>query len=132
MLARANTDSAPRCIIFPVEIDMCGLVARLRPGAAINVGRGISLVSAAAERLRHRGPDGWRLRAVGHAVLGHRRLSIIDVARGGQPLLSEDGRIALVRNGEIYNHERLGARLEERPRRPRSGAAGGARGAARW
>jgi asparagine synthase (glutamine-hydrolysing) len=80
------------------------------------VGRGISLVSAAVERLRHRGPDGSGLHAVGHAVLGHRRLSIIDVARGGQPLLSEDGRIALVCNGEIYNHESLRARLEERHR----------------
>lgn len=93
---------------------MCGLAVRLNPGAALNVGRGVCLVSTAVDRLSHRGPDGYGIRAAGHAVLGHRRLSIVDVAGGGQPLLSEDGRITLVCNGEIYNHQRLRARLEAR------------------
>jgi asparagine synthase (glutamine-hydrolysing) len=80
----------------------------------MNASGDIGLVSTAVERLHHRGPDGSGFRTVGDAVLGHRRLSIIDVARGGQPLLSEDGRVALVCNGEVYNHEGLRARLEER------------------
>ena len=93
---------------------MCGLVACLRPGATLNIASDISRVSTAVERICHRGPDGSGLHTVGDAVLGHRRLSIIDVAGGRQPLLSEDGRVALVCNGEIYNHESLRARLEER------------------
>jgi asparagine synthase (glutamine-hydrolysing) len=73
--------------------------------------------------LRHRGPDeagsferDFRLRA-GHGsmpgiALGHRRLSIIDVAGGHQPLANEDGSIWVVFNGEIYNHRQLRQRLE--------------------
>jgi asparagine synthase (glutamine-hydrolysing) len=58
------------------------------------------------EALRHRGPDdfGYRYfrgRSVG---LGHRRLSIVDVATGAQPMTGEDGRIWVTYNGEIYNH----------------------------
>ncbi|MGE0393536.1 MAG: asparagine synthase B [Vicinamibacterales bacterium] len=89
-------------------------MARVTQGDTVNVGRGVRLVSAAAGRLRHRGPDGSGLRAVRHAVLAHCRLSIVDVARGGQPLQSEDGRLTLVCNGEIYNHESLRARLTTR------------------
>jgi len=57
----------------------------------------------------HRGPDGegsWADPS-GRATLAHRRLSVIDIAGGGQPMCSEDGRIALVFNGEIYNYREL-------------------------
>ena len=92
---------------------MCGIVAACRPsGSAANIECETDLVHAAVERIRHRGPDGSGLRAAGDVVLGHRRLSIIDVAGGAQPLLNEDGRIALVCNGEIYNHVALRASLE--------------------
>ncbi|HEX7023837.1 MAG TPA: asparagine synthase (glutamine-hydrolyzing), partial [Gemmatimonadales bacterium] len=59
------------------------------------------------DSLTHRGPDdaGFYLRpGIG---LGHRRLSIVDVARGHQPMASEDGRYQVVYNGEIYNHPSL-------------------------
>ncbi len=73
--------------------------------------------------LRHRGPDDsgthisdFKLRAAYGAVpgvaLGHRRLSVIDVAGGHQPLSNEDGTIWIVFNGEIYNHHALRQRLE--------------------
>ena len=54
--------------------------------------------------LQHRGPDGEGLFVGESVVLGHRRLSIIDLAGGAQPLRSADGAIQLVANGEIYNY----------------------------
>jgi len=63
----------------------------------------------------HRGPDGGALFADGPVVLGHRRLSIVDLSEAGrQPLLNEDGRVAAIVNGEIYNHEQLRADLERK------------------
>jgi len=75
------------------------------------------------DALRHRGPDDqgsyisdFRLRSAYGAqpgvALGHRRLSIIDVAGGHQPLSNEDGTIWITFNGEIYNHRQLRRRLE--------------------
>jgi asparagine synthase (glutamine-hydrolysing) len=62
--------------------------------------------------LRHRGPDGAGLHLGPHVALGHRRLSIVDVAHGSQPMQSEDGRYVLSYNGEIFNHPELKPRLE--------------------
>ncbi|HEX8238408.1 MAG TPA: XrtA/PEP-CTERM system amidotransferase [Allosphingosinicella sp.] len=69
-------------------------------------------VRTMADTLAHRGPDGsgvWTAPGVG---LGHRRLSIIDLATGDQPMLSADGRLALSYNGEIYNFREVRAELE--------------------
>ena len=63
---------------------------------------------------RHRGPDGEGLAVCGCAVLGHRRLAIIDPAGGAQPMTDESGRITIVCNGEIYNHETLREELAAR------------------
>jgi asparagine synthase (glutamine-hydrolysing) len=57
--------------------------------------------------LQHRGPDGAGFLTRGNAALGHRRLSIIDVHGGAQPIANEDGRIHVVFNGEIYNFVEL-------------------------
>ena len=59
--------------------------------------------------MAHRGPDGEGFWAdpLGRAALAHRRLSIIDIAGGRQPMCGDDGRIALVFNGEIYNYREL-------------------------
>jgi asparagine synthase (glutamine-hydrolysing) len=62
--------------------------------------------------LRHRGPDGDGSYRDDNIALGHRRLSIIDVDGGAQPLANEDGTIHLVSNGEIYNSPELRQRLE--------------------
>lgn len=56
------------------------------------------------ERLTHRGPDDADSKQVGRTWLGHRRLSIVDVDGGRQPLANEDETLFLVANGEIYNH----------------------------
>jgi asparagine synthase (glutamine-hydrolysing) len=58
------------------------------------------------DRIKHRGPDGSGHRQVGGAWLGHRRLAIVDVAGGTQPLVDEHGHV-FVGNGEIYNHAAL-------------------------
>src|SRR5262245_6116095 len=66
------------------------------------------------DALAHRGPDdagAW----IGHTVgLGHRRLSIVDLGGGHQPMSNEDGTIWIAFNGEIYNHRELRPLLEER------------------
>jgi asparagine synthase (glutamine-hydrolysing) len=55
----------------------------------------------------HRGPDEGSLHLEPGVGLGHRRLSIIDVATGQQPLFNEDGSVVVVFNGEIYNYQEL-------------------------
>ncbi len=63
--------------------------------------------------LSHRGPDGsnaW-LSADRQAAFGHARLSVIDLAGGGQPMVSADGHLVITFNGEIYNYKRLRAEL---------------------
>ncbi|MFA7230137.1 MAG: asparagine synthase (glutamine-hydrolyzing) [Victivallaceae bacterium] len=62
----------------------------------------------------HRGPDDSGIFADSRAALGHRRLSIIDLSNGHQPLGNEDGSVQIVFNGEIYNHDELRQRLETR------------------
>jgi asparagine synthase (glutamine-hydrolysing) len=62
--------------------------------------------------LRHRGPDGEGAFRDELVSLGHRRLSIIDLEGGAQPLYNVEGTIALVCNGEIYNYRELRSRLE--------------------
>jgi asparagine synthase (glutamine-hydrolysing) len=72
------------------------------------------------ETLAHRGPDdaGVWCSPTGRAVLGHRRLSIVDVSHSGhQPMGNEDGSVWVVFNGEIYNHAELRAELQARGHR---------------
>ena len=71
-------------------------------------------------RLEHRGPDDEGEVTVGDNWLGHRRLSIVDVESGHQPLVREDQQLWLVGNGEVYNHEDVRAELGDAPYRTRS------------
>jgi asparagine synthase (glutamine-hydrolysing) len=64
------------------------------------------------ERLAHRGPDGEGYFLTPEASLGHRRLAIIDVPGGAQPMTTADGRFTIIFNGEIYNFRKLRAELE--------------------
>ena len=79
---------------------MCGIVAqygRLDPEEAERM----------LSRLIHRGPDDEGTTRIGDAWLGHRRLSIVDVSGGKQPLRTPRGELSLVGNGEVYNHEEI-------------------------
>src|SRR5438477_9613747 len=69
------------------------------------------------EVLAHRGPDGGGLHTDGALGIGMRRLSIIDLKTGNQPLANEDGSIWVVFNGEIYNYRELTAELLEKGHR---------------
>lgn len=89
---------------------MCGLAALLSPDTLSREGAMPRMLKA----LAHRGPDGEGVYHDAHVSLGHRRLSIIDLEGGAQPLRSRDGRIQLVANGEIYNYRELRKRLEQR------------------
>ncbi|MGI9500831.1 MAG: asparagine synthase (glutamine-hydrolyzing) [Geminicoccaceae bacterium] len=74
--------------------------------------------------IAHRGPDGENLLVENGIGLGHRRLAIIDVAGGDNPLEDAERRVALVFNGEIYNHLELRRELEAGGARPRTGSDG--------
>jgi asparagine synthase (glutamine-hydrolysing) len=67
--------------------------------------------------LRHRGPDDEGYYVDGPVALGHRRLNIIDLATGHQPIANETGTVHAMLNGEIYNYRDLAARLRERGHR---------------
>jgi asparagine synthase (glutamine-hydrolysing) len=71
----------------------------------------VRLVGAMCGVIRHRGPDDEGVLVAPGVGLGMRRLSIIDLATGHQPIGSEDGSIQVVFNGEIYNYRELGAEL---------------------
>lgn len=101
---------------------MCGIAGYAsRPG-----GRSpdVALLEAMLSTLAHRGPDGESTFIDGATGLGHRRLAIIDVAGGDNPLYDNDEQLALVFNGEIYNHLELRADLEALGARPRTGSDG--------
>jgi asparagine synthase (glutamine-hydrolysing) len=66
---------------------------------------------AMRDTMVHRGPDDEGLFVEGPVGLAARRLSIIDLAHGHQPISTEDGAVTVVQNGEIYNHEQLRAEL---------------------
>lgn len=66
-----------------------------------------------SQRQRHRGPDWSGVYVDAGAILIHERLAIVDPAGGSQPLLSQDGGLALAVNGEIYNHTELKAELAQ-------------------
>jgi asparagine synthase (glutamine-hydrolysing) len=78
------------------------------------------MAAAMGAALAHRGPDGDGTRTIGDATLGCRRLAIIDVAGGAQPLANETGDVVAVCNGEIYNHATLRDRLVARGHRFRT------------
>lgn len=65
-----------------------------------------------SKKIRHRGPDWSGIYADSKAILAHERLSIVDPASGKQPLFSEDRKLVLAANGEIYNHRQLRKQFE--------------------
>jgi asparagine synthase (glutamine-hydrolysing) len=91
---------------------MCGIAARFAAQGGL-ASQAVHEVAAMTESLRHRGPDGsGLLDRQPIAVLGHRRLSIIDVAQGHQPMGTPDGDLWITFNGEIYNYRELRRQLE--------------------
>jgi asparagine synthase (glutamine-hydrolysing) len=86
---------------------ICGVALSSRSTARVDVG----LIERMRDVLQHRGPDGAGIFIEEGIALGHRRLSIVDVAHGQQPMASEDGTLQIVYNGEVFNHPSLSEEL---------------------
>jgi len=97
---------------------MCGIVGivKLNQRETVDEAR----LKRMRDVLRHRGPDGEGLWIEGPVGLGMRRLAIVDVAGGRQPMANEDGTVWIVYNGEVYNHADLRPELEQRGHRYRT------------
>jgi asparagine synthase (glutamine-hydrolysing) len=101
------------------EVDplMCGIAGfMLREGVHPNPDE----LGRMAAALAHRGPDDRGIHCSGQVGLAQTRLSIIGLASGHQPMVSEDGLLALAANGEVYNYIELNAALRERGRHPQT------------
>ena len=83
---------------------MCGIC-----GAASTTSRAVSVdaVERGCAAIRHRGPDHGAVKNLGHCVLGYRRLRVIDLATGDQPVTNETGDVTVVFNGELYGFDAL-------------------------
>ena len=84
---------------------MCGIAGWIGPSNQ-------ELLTKVRDSIRHRGPDDGRSFFDSQVSLGHRRLNIVDLATGGQPMFSEDRTLVIVFNGEIYNHPKLKIELQ--------------------
>ncbi len=89
---------------------MCGIAGIIAPSHE-------SVIRAMTDTMVHRGPDGDGYFSDDILSLGHRRLSIIDLEGGQQPISNEDGNLQLVCNGEIYNSPELRRELQQRGHR---------------
>jgi asparagine synthase (glutamine-hydrolysing) len=95
---------------------MCGIAGILNPRGPIEE----ELLNRMCRALEHRGPDSGGTHLEPGVGLGCRRLAIIDIEGGDQPIFNEDGTVAVVMNGEIYNHVELRKQLLQRGHRFRS------------
>src|SRR5919199_5597584 len=85
---------------------MCGIAGKLGPGPIPE-----AEVLRMCDAIRHRGPDDWGVFLEDGVAIGVRRLSIIDLAGGHQPIANEDGSVVVAFNGEIYNYRELTEQL---------------------
>ncbi len=85
---------------------MCGICGIIRKGDNKDI------IKKMNDRIMHRGPDGEGYYIDGDVAFGHRRLSIIDLSTGDQPIYNEDNSVVTVYNGEIYNYVELRSELE--------------------
>ncbi|MBS0385950.1 MAG: asparagine synthetase B, partial [Proteobacteria bacterium] len=88
---------------------MCGIAGFVGVGER-------SDLAAMTKALAHRGPDGEGeyIDAERRVFLGHRRLAIVDIAGGAQPMWNAEATIGVVQNGEIYNHVELRRELQSK------------------
>src|SRR5215207_10895205 len=97
---------------------MCGIAGYFDLRGAGRTER--SVAAAMAGALAHRGPDSSGLYIEPNIALGIRRLKIIDLETGDQPITNEDGTVVLICNGEIFNYRELRAELTLRGHRFRT------------
>jgi asparagine synthase (glutamine-hydrolysing) len=95
---------------------ICGVVLSERSSKALSA----DVIGRMRDSMTHRGPDDAGIFLEGRVGLGHRRLSIIDIAGGHQPMASDNGSLQVVYNGEVYNHGEIRGTLEQRGHRYRT------------
>src|SRR2546423_323801 len=110
--SRISCSCTPKCMpgayVAPTLLRMCGIC-----GIASTNGSAVTdRVAAMSATLVHRGPDSFGEFSDGDIALAARRLSIIDLETGDQPIANEDGTLHVVQNGEIYNYRELRRELE--------------------
>lgn len=91
---------------------MCGIAGFFRTGLEPEGAE--TVLESMLKAIAHRGPDGKGMVIFPGACLGHVRLSIIDIAGGGQPMRSRDGRFWISYNGELYNYRELRSDLQKK------------------
>jgi asparagine synthase (glutamine-hydrolysing) len=90
---------------------MCGIAGTARIDGQDLGPEADALLELLADTLQHRGPDERDCLRVGPVGLAFTRLSLVDPEDGSQPLISDDGNLVLIANGEVYNHRELAAQL---------------------
>src|SRR5918912_411221 len=99
---------------------MCGIAGFVDRRRRLDGESGVEVLDRMCRVIRHRGPNDQDTMLRGGVGLGMRRLSIIDLAGGHQPISNEDGTVSVVFNGEIYNYRDLQPELEARGHRFRT------------
>jgi len=87
---------------------MCGIAGIVNFKEEADIKR----IKSMCDCMQRRGPDAEGIYIKDNIALGHRRLSVIDIESGNQPMFSDDGNIVIVFNGEIYNFKKLRNELE--------------------
>jgi asparagine synthase (glutamine-hydrolysing) len=93
---------------------MCGIAGMFGPETAMSAGERRGVLAQMCQVIEHRGPDDEGFYIDGGLAIGMRRLSIIDLFTGRQPITNEDGSVWIVFNGEIYNFQEIRADLVRR------------------
>ena len=88
---------------------MCGIV-----GFVSNAKSKKRIIKNMADRIKHRGPDDESYFISDEIALAHRRLAIIDIENGKQPMFNDDNTYCIIFNGEIYNYKNLKLELEKK------------------
>lgn len=96
---------------------MCGIAGWIKIDGSVDTHHSESVLHSMCERMVHRGPDSEGLWIDENVALGMRRLSIIDLSTGEQPVYNEDRSVVVVMNGELYNFKEVRADLEKRGHR---------------
>lgn len=86
---------------------ICGFISKRKDKKKV--------LEAMSERIKHRGPDGYGTYIEGDVAIAQRRLSIIDIEGGKQPMFTKDKDLVVIYNGEIYNYQELKKELKEYP-----------------
>ena len=99
---------------------MCGICGVVQIEGELRTVVAAEVLDSMTDSMVHRGPNDRGTYQRPGVALGVRRLSIVDVEGGHQPFLSEDGAVAAIQNGELYNHEEVRAELTRNGHRLRS------------